>query len=202
MADAQLDATRLFYQKKPNEYAASTAARPLTAVLRSFLKDLPDGLVLDMGCGGGHDLKQIGDAGKQGMGLDYAWQMAAVAAKTSGMPVVAGDIRFPPFPDEAFSGIWASASLLHLPREDILKALHESLRMLRPNGLFFASVKAGSGNRVDEVGRFFTLYEHEEWRGLLETAGFRFIVIESTIHRNEHPADALPERWLSSMAAK
>ena len=62
--------------------------------------------------------------------------------------MVVADMRAIPFADASFDGVWASASLLHLPRSELAVALREINRILRSDGLLFASVKTGTHDIV------------------------------------------------------
>jgi SAM-dependent methyltransferase len=195
------DGTRRFYQSHPQEYADATLVRALAEVLRDFCRRLPsDGRVLDLGCGAGHDLSSITKTGRGAVGLDYAEPIARIARSISTCPVVVSDMRSIPFRDLAFDGVWASASLLHLPRRDLPTALSEIRRILRPEGRFFASVKAGSGEMRDKEGRFFALYNQDGWRRSLQEAGFAILSLESNESTLPNPVGARPERWLNSLA--
>ena len=195
------DATRRFYQSHSREYADATIERALAHVLRDFCRRISsDGQVLDLGCGAGHDLSSIAGTGRVAIGLDYAEPIARIARSISTCPVVVADMRAIPFRDLAFDGVWASASLLHLPRRDLPTALSEIRRILRPNGRFFASVKAGSGEMHDKEGRFFALYDQDGWRRSLQEAGFVILSLESSESSLPNPLGARSERWLNSLA--
>jgi ubiquinone/menaquinone biosynthesis C-methylase UbiE len=128
--------------------------------------------VVDLGCGAGRDLRALRTRDFSAIGVDWAFSIAAIARRYSGCPTVVGDLRELPFKDTAFDGAWASASLLHLRREEVTRALFEAWRVLKPGGLLFASVKEGTGERRDGEGRWFTFFKRAEWSDLLVTNGF------------------------------
>ena len=69
-----------------------------------------------------------------------------------------------------FDGVWAAASLLHLPKARIHQALQEIRRVLKPDGGFFITVKKGEGEALvdNHVGkRFFAYYQPQELTQLL-----------------------------------
>jgi SAM-dependent methyltransferase len=194
------DTTRSFYQSHSREYANATVVRALAEALRDFCRRLPsDGRVLDLGCGAGHDLSSISETGRVAIGLDYAEPIARIARSSSNCPVVVSDMRCIPIGDIVFAGVWASASLLHLPRRDLPVALSEIRRVLRPRGYFFASVKAGTGEMFDKEGRFFALYEQDDWRHSLQQAGFSMLSLDYNESTAPNPLGSLPERWLNSL---
>lgn len=77
--------------------------------------------------------------------------------------------------DDAVDGIWACASVLHVPRSDAPNTLGEFRRVLRDGGVLWLSVKRGTGTRQGDAyegdDREFTLYRTEELRELVSGAG-------------------------------
>lgn len=198
--DKNEDRTRHFYQSRSQEYADATVGRALKRELNDFVGSLPsDGAVLDLGCGAGHDLASFHQQGRTAFGLDYAAQIATIAHATSQAPVVVADMRAIPFEDASFDGVWASASLLHLPRCDLPIALREIKRILRSGGLLFASVKTGTGDFRGADGRLFTLYDKRTFQDALMQADFESI---ATGFNGGAPigTTSLDEKWMTSLS--
>jgi SAM-dependent methyltransferase len=193
------DWTRQFYEARSQEYADATRNRALTPLLIDFSTRIPSGSVLDLGCGAGYDLAALRSRGHSAIGLDYAAPIAKIAKATSEAPVVVADMRIIPFGGAVFNGIWASASLLHLPRDDLPLALSEIKRVLKPGGLLFASVKKGAGDFRDANGRFFALYERDDWQQALMRSKFRTIDIAFN-GGVQNASTKLPEQWMTTMA--
>jgi SAM-dependent methyltransferase len=181
IAAAPIDRTRQFYETNSEEYSETTRDRQRAAVLSNFVRGLqPGGRVLDLGCGAGHDLKSFVRHGVLAVGLDYAEAMARLAHRASGAPVVNADMRALPIATGSFDGVWASASLHHVGPEGLASALAECRRVLGTGGVFFASVKRGSGEFLDRSGRFFALHDSRSWSGAVTAAGFRTLRIEQS----------------------
>lgn len=194
--DCTDDPTRMFYEMRSREYADATRLRALSDALAEFSGRLPaHGSVLDVGCGAGHDLAFLRARGLTAVGLDYAAAIARIARAASHTPVVVADMRAIPFAEAAFDGVWASASLLHLPRADLPVALREIKRVVKPGGLLFASVKTGTGDFRDVDGRLFTLFRKDGFESALMQAGF-FIVETAFNGRGSDGA----QRWMTSLA--
>lgn len=194
------DRTRHFYQSRSQEYADATVGRALKRELHDFMGRLPsDGAVLDLGCGAGHDLASFRQHGRPAFGLDYAAQIATIAHATSQAPVVVADMRAIPFANASFDGVWASASLLHLPRSDLAAALREINRILRSDGLLFASVKTGTGDVYDADGRLYTFYDERTFQDALMQADFNPIW---TGFNGGFPtgAKSVVETWMTSLS--
>jgi SAM-dependent methyltransferase len=198
-----IDHTRAHYETKALAYAEATRNRSPGPALQLFAKRLPVGArILDLGCGAGHDMKSFVKLGFRPIGLDYAAPLAELAQVTSGAPTVVGDVRSLPFGNEVFDGVWASASLLHLPRGSLGAALLETRRVLRGLGLFFASVKAGRGDLEDSEGRFFALYEPESWKRSLKAASFVPIAVTSNEEHRRNGIKPTIVHWINSLAVR
>lgn len=193
------DPTRLFYELRAAEYAEVTRHRPLNVSLREFSARISLGTVLDLGCGAGYDLDAFRSRGHSAFGLDYAEPLAKIARVKSHCPVLVADMRAVPFQSGVFDGVWASASLLHLPRHDLPVALGEIRRVLKPGGLLFASVKAGRGSRRGEDGRTFTLYRRNSWEASLASQGFGSIRTANNEGTTNTPVRD-PQEWITSVA--
>jgi SAM-dependent methyltransferase len=169
------DLTLQFYAANAATYAARERRLP-AALLDRFLGELPPGgRILELGCGGGQDAAHMLSKAFEVVPTDGSPQLAAEAAQRLGMPVQV--MRF----DEldavsAYDGVWASASLLHVPRSALSNVLRLVHRALRPDGRFWASYKAGEAEGRDRFGRYYnrltahTLLSHYEeagdWRQL------------------------------------
>lgn len=149
--------------------------RPLTL----FAGLLSQGsLVLDAGCGPGFDSSVLRERGLHVVGLDRSAAMLRLGVQRYPGPYLQGDLLTLPFARGTLDGIWASATLLHLPRQDFVLALHDFARVLAPRGLAYLSLKEGEGEqwRTDACGReaprFFVYWQAEALDAALAEAGF------------------------------
>ncbi len=171
MADETHDPQTLaFYDRD----AAAYAGRRLPKVsqrLTDFLAALPAGAhVLDLGCGGGQDSQVMLAQGFEVTPLDGSAGLARIAQQRLGRPVRVQ--LFEDLEDEAaFDGIWANASLLHVPAAALPLALARVRRALTPGGLFHATYKAGEGGGRDSLGRYFNFPSEAELRTAYDEAG-------------------------------
>ncbi|WP_348771525.1 DNA phosphorothioation-associated putative methyltransferase [Azospirillum sp. SYSU D00513] len=192
--------TRAFYERRAVAYAAATLKLSMDHWLRRFATRLPAGAaVIDLGCGAGRDLACLAELGMQPVGLDRSARLTAIAAGHARTPVIVGDIRALPFPDQSFAGAWASASLLHLNRAEIEPTLAEARRVLRLGGVLFVSMKQGRGESRSGDGRWFTYVEPDEFGSALTAAGF--IIVDAG---TETPEAALTgdRPWISYLAVR
>lgn len=171
-------ATLDFYAKEASAYAAGSDESGPSKQLAAFVARLPHGTtVLDLGCGTGRDTQALIEAGLKVTALDGSSEMAREAEKRIGQPV-----RVQLFEDlddvEAFNGIWANASLLHVPREGLPNVLRRVYRALKPAGVLYASFKAGGREGRDTLGRYYNYLDPGEVRAAVEATGaWRTIVL-------------------------
>jgi len=128
--------------------------------------------ILDFGCGPGRDLIWFRDAGHAPTGIDGAESFVAQASERSGCPVWQQDFLKLDLPASSFDGIFANATLFHVPKLDILRVLGQLRDSLVPEGVLFASNPRGNDEETFTSGRFCTFYRDETWLALVESAGF------------------------------
>ena len=160
------------YDRRADDYAQFATTPVELALLDSFQQALPDGAyVLDLGCGPGHAAAAMSKAGLTVDATDASAEMVRLAARHTGISV-----RLESFGNldavGAYDGIWASFSLLHAARGNFPQHLQAIHRALRPGGLFFLGMKLGTGEKRDELGRFYTYYTEDELSTYLKQAGF------------------------------
>jgi SAM-dependent methyltransferase len=147
------DETLQFYRSNAQSYAAWAKA-PSTR-LRGFLALLPPGAsILELGCGAGNHSAVMLEAGFAVRATDGSPEMAAIAARRLGHPVEA--MLFDELnAQKTYDGVWASACLLHVPRDELGGILTRIHRALKPSGVFYASFKTGEGDGRDNLGRYY-----------------------------------------------
>lgn len=194
MGDRQ---TALYYDDNAAAYAGATLGLSMDVPLRVFSARLPLGArILDVGCGSGRDLREFRDQGYRPVGLDVSLGLARYAAQASNCPIVVADMLNLPFSDRSFDGVWASASILHIARSEMPRALREMRRVIKEGGVVFSSLKLGEGEARTSDNRFFTYVMPEEWRALLNESGFKNVDIEV----DNVPSTKTGERWVRSLA--
>ena len=185
MAD---DATLRFYADNAATYAQHRTG-PSGAVLDTFLAALPTGArILELGCGNGMDARYMLAEGFDVDATDGTPELVAEARKLVGDR--ARVLRFEELDSVAeYDGVWACASLLHVPAAtlpDILARVH---RALRPGGIFVASFKAGSGEGRDGMGRYYNYPTSEALGAAYCAAGWTELTLETNMGSG---FDALP----------
>lgn len=200
MSDESLR-TRRTYDRIAAAFLANTRDRfPMQVALDAFRSRLAAGaLVLDVGAGPGTDAAELRARGLRAVAVDLSLGMLKEGVASLPGPRVQADMRRLPFGPVA-DGIWANASLLHLPRAEVPAILREFARVLQPEGVLYVAVKEGTGEGYDEERygagnpRFFTYWEPDALDAALTGAGFR---IESA-RATRGPRD----RWLQRLARR
>ncbi|MBB4228953.1 class I SAM-dependent methyltransferase [Rhizobium mongolense] len=178
--------TRSFYDENADVYASRNRKLP-TARLDAFLSALPSGArILELGCGGGHDSAYMLSKGFDVMAT------AKQAEKLIGKPVKV--MRFEELEAKnEFDGVWAEASLLHVPRKDLPAVLARIRRALKDGGALHASFKAGTAEGHDGFGRYYNYISAANLSELLMAGGWRNITIDEA---DGSGYDEKPTRWL------
>lgn len=140
----------------------------------------PNERILDLGCGPGRDLSWFQEKGIQAVGADLSFGMLSEARRTARSGLCQMEMRRLGFASQSFADVWCNAALIHLPKDNVPKALAEIFRVLVPGGRFFVSMQKGQGegweNTPDgRIIRFFARYNAQEMLGILRTAGFKTI---------------------------
>jgi SAM-dependent methyltransferase len=161
--------TLAFYASEAPVYTASGKSG-VSRHLDGFLERLPAGAdILELGCGGGRDAAHMVARGFAVDPTDGVAEIAAKAEAQIGRPVRV--MRFGEL-DAAgrYDAVWASASLLHVPRRDLPDVIARIHRALRPGGLHFASFKGGGAEGRDRFGRYFNYLSREELESIYREA--------------------------------
>jgi len=157
----------LFYRMNADSYIKKTIHLNSGEIRKKFTGLLPaDAHILDLGCGSGRDSRIFLDHGFNVTPTDASAEMAAITSI-----FLDRDVRVQKAQEldekEKYDGIWASASLLHIPRaeiEDTFRAIGDALKA---QGIWYMSFKKGEGERWDNHGRFFNDYSMRTITGLL-----------------------------------
>lgn len=154
--------------------------------------------ILDFGCGPGRDLKIFRDLGHEAIGLEGAERFVELARAYSGCEVWLQDFLELKLPSEFFDGIFANASLFHVPGQELPRVLRELWSSLKPGGVLFSSNPRGGNEEGWNDQRYGCYYDWDTWRGLVITAGF----VEVTHYYRPPglPRDQQP--WLASVWRK
>ncbi|WP_342244314.1 class I SAM-dependent methyltransferase [Pseudomonas sp. OTU5201] len=154
--------------------------------------------ILDFGCGPGRDLQSFTRLGHCAVGLDGAESFVAMARADSGCEVWHQDFLALDLPAERFDGIFANASLFHVPRQELPRVLRQLHATLKPGGVLFSSNPRGQNDEGWNGSRYGAWHDYESWKALLEAAGFE--AVEHYYRPSGLPREQQP--WLASVWRK
>ncbi|MFH1064957.1 MAG: class I SAM-dependent methyltransferase [Nanoarchaeota archaeon] len=199
---SQQEVTIDSYNQTADDYAANVAGLFLKKDAKSFLSYLSQGsLILDHGCGSGRDAREFTERGYRVMGIDFSEKMIEISRKNAPkaefrlMNIVEMD-----FPGNYFDGAWSIASLLHIPKADIPRAIGKVYGCLKAKGVWHMSVKEGEGEvikpdaRYGGVEKFWSFFRKEELEFYLQNANFTVL--------NSYVEQAGPVSWVNVLCRK
>lgn len=155
-----------YYDKNAQEFFESTVNLTMQHLYGPFLEYVPKhGRILDAGCGSGRDSLYFKKQGCSITAMDSSKKLVKLASDLLGEDVLLMSFNEIEFCDE-FDGIWACASLLHIPKSSMDEVLHRLIRALKVGGVLYASFKYGDGETIERE-RFFNNYTEESFGQLL-----------------------------------
>src|SRR4030066_390345 len=149
-----------------------------------WLTHLPaEARLLDLGCGGGQDAGGLGRGWYRVVGVDLTSALlSAGRSRYRALPLVRADFRHLPFQGMSFDGLWAAASLMHLPKPEACRILAALCRIVRPGGVMAATVTYGVQSRVVTdgwvPGRYFARWKKDELARALCRAGWTILELK------------------------
>ena len=152
---ADIDKTLKYYNENAQSFASGTVSVKFTKVQDKFLEKLnPDAYILDFGCGAGRDTKYFLSRGYQVDAVDGSEQLCRIASEYTEIKV--RQMLFQELDEkEKYDGIWACASILHLPKKQLREVLKNMYAALKSKGLIYTSFKYGEFEG-ERNGRYFT----------------------------------------------
>lgn len=194
-----MDKTLDYYDRIAEAFAADTRDADVGELHELFLSHLPAGArILDLGCGSGRDSRLFLGKGYDVTAVDGSKEFCRIASDLIGQEVLCRTFEELDF-EEEFDGVWACASILHVPSERLPGVIARISRALKRGGFFYASFKYGvfEGERN---GRYFTDLDEAGFAALI--AGFpEFGIVETRITSDVRPGRA-EEKWLNVVVRK
>ena len=189
------DSTHRYYEDKAEEYLARTSQLDMESLYKPFLELIPaGGTILDAGCGPGRDVLAFLKQGFRVTAFDASEKMVEIASTQTG--VAALQMRFQELKyEQEFDGIWACASLLHVPFCELEDVLTRFRRALKTGGICFMSFKQGNGERFEDGRRFIDFTEATLQQKLADISGLSVLRIWGT----EDQAGRSGVQWVNAL---
>ena len=186
------------YDLRAAEFWAGTrdhdVSQNIDALLRQ-IKGEPPFRILDFGCGPGRDLVALRARGHLPVGLEGSPKLAAMAREHSDCEVWQQDFVALDLPPGRFDGIFANASLFHVPSSELPRVLGELRAALKPDGVLFASNPHGDNDEGWNGGRYAVYHDLPGWRGFVTSAGFT----EIEHYYRPHGLPRAQQPWLATV---
>ena len=186
------------YESRAGKFREGTSGHDVSQNVEALLEAIEGETplrILDFGCGPGRDLRAFVDRGHRPTGLDGSASFVRMAREFAGVPVLAQDFLALDLPPQEFDGVFANASLFHVPTSELVRVLGELRDCLRPQGVLFSSNPRGNNDEGWNRGRYGVYHDLEQWRDFATRAGFEYI-------RHYYRPDGLPcdqQPWLASL---
>lgn len=187
-----------YYNKNADSFFDGSVGADMSHDRDMFISYLPEkARILDAGCGSGRDSKAFLDAGFDVVSFDASSEMCRRATEYIGREVL--NMRFEDMTfTDVFDGIWASASLLHVPMEDLPGIMQKMHNALKPSGVMYASFKYGDGTK-QRGERLFSDFNEKSIVPLFENSGFR--ILKTEVGHDNRPGRE-NEMWVAVISSK
>ena len=191
-----VNSTLNYYEKNAQQFIQDTLNKDMAAQYSIFEKYIQQGShILDAGCGSGRDSLYFKSKGHRCTAFDVSKKMCDFASKLLDQEVLQlsfEELRF----ENEFDAIWASASLLHIPKEEMLSSIKRLNVALKPKGVIYTSFKLGEEEYI-KGERLFNSYTKESFQELIKPTSLR--IKESLILEDSRP-DKKGEYWLNCIS--
>ena len=188
------------YEDNAESFRIGTKDHDVSQNIAAFLGALPKGKqldILDFGCGPGRDLNVFKQMGHRPTGLDGSKEFCKMTQKLSKFPILHQKFLHLELEDNSFDGVFANASLFHVPSLELSRVLKEIHSALRKGGILFSSNPRGSaeGWQGQRYGHYM---EFEESEIYLKKNGFK--ILDHYYRPSGKPRELQP--WLAIVSQR
>ena len=190
--------TLAHYEQRAEDFRDGSRDHDVSQNIGALLRHIeatPPFTILDFGCGPGRDLAAFASLGHIAIGLDGAGRFAEMARAESGCEVWQQDFLALDLPDGRFDGIFANASLFHVPSRELPRVLRQLRATHAAGGVLFSSNPRGANEEGWNGGRYGAFHDLDAWRSHLSDAGF--VELEHYYRPRGLPHEQQP--WLASV---
>ena len=194
-----MDKTLNYYNENAQSFASGTVSVEFTEIQDRFLEKLdPGAYILDFGCGAGRDTKYFLSQGYRVDAIDGSEQLCQIASEHTGIKV--RQMLFQELEvNEKYDGIWACASILHLPKKELKEVLKKMLTALKIDGWIYTSFKYGEYEGIRN-GRYFTDFTIDTFTDFVQ--GIQNMRIEEHWVTGDVRPGRGEEKWLNLILQK
>ena len=163
------------YDRTAEDYWDGTRNHDVSQNYEALLEAIegdPPYAILDLGCGPGRDLRYFRSLGHDATGLDGSMEFVTMARRYSGCDVLHQDFLAMVLPESHFDGVFANASLFHVPSQELPRVLLELSATLKSRGVLFCSNPRGNNEEGLSDDRYSCFFDLDTWRNYVTAAGF------------------------------
>ena len=189
------------YDRVADDYWYGTRNHDVSQNYEAFLEAIegkPPYDILDLGCGPGRDLQYFNSMGHAVIGLDGSEALVSLARLNSGCEVFQQNFLAMNLPERHFDGVFANASLFHVPSQELPRILLEISTTLKSRGVLFCSNPRGNNEEGLGGSRYSCFFDLDTWRDYVVDAGF--IEVRHYFRPTGLPRDRQP--WLATVWRK
>ena len=188
------------YEDNAESFRIGTKDHDVSQNIAAFLGALPKDKqldILDFGCGPGRDLNVFKQMGHRPTGLDGSKEFCKMTQQLSKFPILHQKFLHLELEDNSFDGVFANASLFHVPSLELSRVLKEIHSALRKGGILFSSNPRGSaeGWQGQRYGHYM---EFEESQIYLKQNGFK--ILDHYYRPSGKPRELQP--WLAIVSQR
>lgn len=190
-----------YYNQNAEDFFEGTRNHDVSqnvATLLHYIEAVAPFTILDVGCGPGRDLRVFKEQGHIAIGLEGGERFVEMARAYSGCEVWQQDFLKLDLPMYYFHGVFANASLFHVPSQALPKVLSTLHATLKPNGVLFSSNPRGNNEEGWNHDRYGAYHDLETWRAYMSDAGF----VELTHYYRPPGLPIEQQPWLASVWRK
>ena len=183
-----------YYNNNAHSFTSDTLDVEFSDIQDRFLAELQPGtLIFDFGCGSGRDSRYFLQKGYRVEACDGSEEMVKAATQNTGIPVK--QMLFSELDEqERYDGIFACASILHVPSAELLDIIRKMKKAVKKGGVLYISFKYGTFEGVRN-GRYFTDLTEESLKQILEQVGGLDVI--NTGITGDARSGRKDEKWLN-----
>lgn len=183
-----------YYDNNADSFTQDTVNADLIPIYNRFLSYIPpDGKILDLGCGAGRDTKYFLQMGYKVDAADGSESLCRIASEYTGI-----NVKHMLFSDldanAVYDGIWACASVLHLPKDDLRDVFFKMIKATVKNGYIYTSFKYGDFEGCRN-GRYYTDFTEKSFGEFIKD--IKGIEIKETWTSADARPDRGDEKWIN-----
>lgn len=185
-----------YYNKNASEFVKGTIGADFTETQSRFASLFEKGAyILDFGCGSGRDAGYFIDNGFKVDATDGSRELCRLAGEYTGL-----DVKCMLFSEldavDKYDGIWACASVLHLPKTELKDVFHKMLTAVKSGGYIYTSFKYGEFEG-ERNGRYFTYFTEDSFKEFVtDITGIH--ILDMWITSDVRPGRE-DEKWLNTI---